>query len=115
MTYRIDYTTDRLSEELSEADLRWEHVSALPGIDYDNLASVLSVRFDLELLDEGKGRYRVMRLADVEPAADEDVVEAGEAWARAGCPMRPCSELVALSRAVIYRDRLQSDGERRVA
>jgi hypothetical protein len=113
--YRIDYTTDKLIEPLCEADLNWEHVSQLPGIDYGNLASVLSVLEDMRAIDDGKGRYRVMRLANVEPAADEDIVEAGEAWARAGCPMRPCAELIALSRAVIYRDQLQTDGERRVA
>jgi hypothetical protein len=118
--YRIDYTTDKLVEPLCEADLNWEPCSRVPGIDYENLASVLSILEDMRVMDDGKGRYRVMREGAVEPAADDSVIEAAEAWRQAESVANftgrsASSELEALRRAVDDRKRRQREGERRVA
>lgn len=120
MTYRIDYTTDRLVEPLCEADLNWEPVSKQPGVDYASLMHVLALRDDLEVIDDGKGRYRVMNEGEVDPAADEDIVEAAVAWRAAESlstftGRSATTEQEALRRAIDYRLRLQRDGERRVA
>lgn len=64
MTYAIEYFAGPIHDDVAPADVAWQRLAKVVGVDYEDIADVLSLVADLEFCEENRGKYRVVEVVE---------------------------------------------------